>query len=88
MNILNIFFNQDLIVYKLFKGKIKCINGFIIVLMMFWDRLFVLFRKSWKFNVMIVSLQINEQMFIQIWGKKGLEEYVLQIDFVNLYRCK
>lgn len=72
----------------LFKGKIKRTNGFIIVLMTSSDRLSVLFRKSWKFNVMIVSLQTNEQTPTQTRGKKGLEEHVLQTDLVNSYRRK
>lgn len=61
----------------LFKGKIKRTNGFIIVLMTSWDRLSVLFRKSWKFNVMIESLQTNEQTPTQTRGKMGLEEHFL-----------
>lgn len=50
----------------LFKGKIKRTNGFIIVLMTSWDRLSVLFRKSWKFNVMIVRTDAHTDT-----GQKG-----------------
>lgn len=77
MNTSNILPNQDSIVHILFKGKIKRTNGFIIVLMTSWDRLSVLFRKSWKFNVMIVSLQTDRQTgrHTDAW-KMELKEYI------------